>query len=49
MTNRIRWEPTEYGGWTGHVGIRDDAESHLAVITTTTTEAPPAGAAQQED
>jgi hypothetical protein len=20
MTERIRWEPTKYGGWTGHVG-----------------------------
>ena len=22
-TGRIRWEPTEYGGWTGHVGTID--------------------------
>jgi hypothetical protein len=20
MTERIRWEPTKYGGWTGHIG-----------------------------
>jgi len=20
MSNRIRWEPTKYGGWTGHTG-----------------------------
>lgn len=24
MTERIRWEPTKYGGWTGHVGTIDE-------------------------
>ena len=24
MTERIRWEPTKYGGWTGHVGTARD-------------------------
>lgn len=24
MTKRIRWEPTKYGGWTGHVGTAGD-------------------------
>lgn len=23
-TGRIRWEPTKYGGWTGHVGARPE-------------------------
>jgi hypothetical protein len=23
MSERIRWEPTKYGGWTGHVGSVD--------------------------
>jgi hypothetical protein len=30
-TTRIRWEPTKYGGWTGHVGTRAE-ESWLFQI-----------------
>ena len=25
-TGRIRWEPTGYGGWTGHVGTRPETD-----------------------